>query len=504
MLHKTTRFQIIQSRFWSHTRSLLSVESLDTQEETSTGMTSIIQQDPEENYKLLSDEITSTEDPEYTAIEERRLEITRSLADSTNRNINLILDNLGDRKTGGREESSQRSLRDKWDGALKARRKLHDDRLMRANLRKMTASEVWDQSLLVAGIPLEESSIRGEVIKGVPFPTSSDGLKSSDTDGNFDEALALESKVQSQSPLLGLPIGFDGLSTESEEVDISSLDVMDEPITSDVTPPTPHVGDEATTLSTMVESQPQDEALDVSFSALSLLRAMQSGDWGLLLHPNFEPNSPQTLESAGGSNSEDTVRDDDIWQLLRHAKDHRYSLTTVECNLLLAQLLTSPALPSNYILGKSIELFRAMASLEDAGREDGIPNDDTYGMLFQALPKRLMAGGEAAKLCHDLVETSAGLGSSTYLQAMKVCLAFNEFKTARDLVEKMLSKRDSVGPTFEVCSVYLEMLRRKKMTNQAIEFYTRIREVRRDRQELFPGLTNPLTTLMSAGKISEI
>lgn len=346
------------------------------------------------------------------------------------------------------DKKAKNSLAARWSVAYQSEiQKYHKRRTKgeKKRFQKMTIDEEWDAALGFISSQVESSKV---AMKAVSF-SSEHGV----------------------SPLFGLPIDKNGhLLMNGKPVDDSDYykfgDALHMLAAIPKSQPTILNATDiemATTSPLVNEIGNDDHVFDTIYKAVALLSSMTPQGW-----KQFDRLPPH------GDNAPDELSH--IRELLYHSQESRYTLSSSECNLLLAQLLTSPTLADEVILEKTLQIFQEMTNLSSV--DEGGADSLTYRLLFLGLPRRLSAASEAASLCKIMTKTNASVTSETFLEAMKVCQSCDDIGVARELVRHAMDPSTPVRPTARSFHVWMDMLKSRNMLDDALQSYQSILEVR--------------------------
>eukprot|EP00934_Nitzschia_sp_Nitz4_P006732 Nitzschia sp. Nitz4//scaffold3_size479765//205103//207949//NITZ4_000087-RA/size479765-augustus-gene-1.564-mRNA-1//1//CDS//3329550719//6722//frame0 len=269
-----------------------------------------------------------------------------------------------------------------------------------------------------------------------------------------------------ESPVLGLPID------ENAYLQMNGVSVQDEDyqdflyflqLSAAMPQPENKVNVEASAPPTLHDDRVADKVADTIHRALALLSVASPRDWNRW-HKVADPTV-------------DDLETQDTWELLRHSQENRYTLSTKECNLLLADMLTSPYRSPDDILGQTLHLFGEMRNFEQFD-VDGGPDATTYRLLFLGLSKRLMAVREAANLCSSLTKSTISITPETLFDAMNVCYRCDDLEMAQHLIRHAVDPNTQSRPTLRSFSIWIEMLKTRNLWSDAVLGFDQIREAK--------------------------
>jgi len=231
--------------------------------------------------------------------------------------------------------------------------------------------------------------------------------------------------------------------------------------------------------------------------SISLLIAMTPEDWRKYdsrMHLNVERNIGRNKNSGeyGDFHNEirakqELVKDDtNLNQIhnnrtktrhfLRHVMEQKYVLTTSLGNLLLAHLVTSTDIENKEIGDGCFQIFEEMKMLAESGQYKCRPDSTTYRILILAFSRRFQGMGEAVKLSQEMVESSSiDINPELLNEALKACRAKTELSVSRLLMNSALSNR-RIRINSGSCIIYTEMLKTRKLDQEAIKLFSRIKE----------------------------
>jgi hypothetical protein len=234
----------------------------------------------------------------------------------------------------------------------------------------------------------------------------------------------------------------------------------------------------------------------VILESISLLIAMTPEDWRKY-DSNVRLNVERNMNNAENSDlhhemfaEQEFVNDDTnlnqihtnrnkTQHFLRHVMEHKYVLTTSLVNLLLAHLVTSTEIENQETGDGCLQIFKEMKMLVESGQHECRPDSTTYRILILAFSRRFQGMGEAVKLSQDMVEySSININPELLNEALRACRAKAELTVARSLMNSALSN-DQIRINAGSCIIYTEMLKTRKLHEEAIYLFSRIKKVRR-------------------------
>lgn len=226
------------------------------------------------------------------------------------------------------------------------------------------------------------------------------------------------------------------------------------------------------------------------FESIALLITMGREDWHKYdssVHLSADgitgenDNIPLDDETDAEKESFDDATNYDenkIREFLRHVMDHKYVLKTSDVNLLLALLVTSTEDGNRDIANSCLRIYKEMQMLGKSGQYDCSPDSTTYRLLILAFSRRFQAMGEALKISQEMVEhSSIEIQPELLNEALIVCRTKTELNVARLLMDSAIRK-DRITINAASCILFTEMLKTRKLDQEAIEVFSRIKEVR--------------------------
>ena len=232
--------------------------------------------------------------------------------------------------------------------------------------------------------------------------------------------------------------------------------------------------------------------------SISLLIAMTPEDWRRY-DSNVRLNVERDINNAENSDlhnemiaEQELVNDDTnlnqiltnknkTQHFLRHVMEHKYVLTTSLVNLLLAHLVTSAEIETQETGDGCLQIFKEMKMLVQSGQHECRPDSTTYRILILAFSRRFQGMGEAVKLSQDMVEySSIDINPELLNEALRACRAKTELTVARSLMDSALSNHQ-IKINAGSCIIYTEMLKTRQLHEEAIDLFSRIKKVRRFR-----------------------
>lgn len=243
-----------------------------------------------------------------------------------------------------------------------------------------------------------------------------------------------------------------------------------------------------------------DAHTNAIFESISLLIAMTSEDWRKYdssVHLSEEGDTVGNEMRAEKSDYHDSISAEQevvneattpnqiptnrnqIRHFLRHVTERKYVLTTPIVNLLLAHLVTSTEIENQELGEACLQIFEEMKMLADSGRYECRPDSTTYRILILAFSRRFQGMGEAVKLSKQLIDySSIDINPELFNEALRVCRTKTELDAARLLMNSALSNpRISINAAS--CIIYTEMLKTRKLDEEAINLFNRIKKVSR-------------------------
>ena len=228
------------------------------------------------------------------------------------------------------------------------------------------------------------------------------------------------------------------------------------------------------------------------FESISLLIAMRREDWRKYdssVHLSVDRNITRGNKNSDWEDemsAEQELVDDALYKkgnktlkFLQYVMEHKHILTTSVVNLLLAHLLTSNEIGNQEIADSCLQIFEEMKMLGTSGQYECRPDSTTYRLLILAFSRRFQAMGEALKISQEMVEhSSIDISSELFNEAMKVCRAKTELNVARVLMDCALSN-NRIRIDAASCIIYTEMLKTRKLDEEAVELFRRVKKVRR-------------------------
>jgi len=228
---------------------------------------------------------------------------------------------------------------------------------------------------------------------------------------------------------------------------------------------------------------------------------MKSEDWrrfdsgmpiNIETHADTNENSVMYSASHNGIHAEQEFSNDGtnrnenhrsnmtkVQEFLQHVMEQKCGLTTPMVNLLLAQLVASTEIENKVIGDGCLQIFEEMKILAESGQCKCRPDSTTYRILILAFSRRLQGMGEAIKLSQEMMESSSiDITPELLNEAIRACHAKTELSVAKILMNSALSNhrvRINVGS----CILYTEMLKTRKLDQEAIDFFSRIQKVRK-------------------------
>lgn len=488
--HQTSKFELTRSRLYASQPELSA--SLTGQDYPTSSGPLVNPDNDTRNEDNLSEfpiegQISIPEDPldvtRQKLVEALTIDLKNSVAD-----IIGTIDKLRTTRSQGGEYDQRRwkkdySLMDRWTLALNRERERHRQREQRKKVssrkpfHQFSLDEMWAQAFQDSRL----DTIFGE---------DSSTLNSPESSYDSEEVIS--------SPLFQVSIDREANLSQEKLAKADSMAAETETIA--------EVSHDLTIVSRDERIEENLADLDSKFfqesimQALALFSVAQENDWRIFR--NCE-NTPNIVEDENGTNEmidlsftefengNDAAKGFSTvgnWEtnkhsisscqkLLNFSRENRLMLTTDECNLLLALILTDNTLSEGALLEMSLKLFEDMSHLSNRGLDENSPNSITFRLLFFALPRRFAAIGEAARICKEMMSSQIDIESEIVFEAMRVCQSYGDFETASAVMESVLLPETKILPSRRSSAIYLDMLKDKNMMEKALEFCDRIKKV---------------------------
>ena len=430
-------------------------------------------------------EITPT-----TTTVSRRDFIIESFAKQTIDNVHGIINFLETKQT---KKGRNINLSRKWQKVLKFERKAYYYRLNSHNKTMkstMSIEELWDEALDAANIPfLEKSSLLVQE-EEEPSSSVSQEEKSEGTETYIDlmNTNDGENDTITLSPILGLNLDENGRIVKIDDDDSLLFDDdEEEEINGSITDIV-----EGFVLPNKNREKIQQDAI---LRAIALLSASTVDEWDVF-DSRHQQGSDEELNNNNDDDEEEISKIDldpsttvtsttttttvgIIDELLTDMENGKYTLTTKESNLLLAQLVTSMDLSVDAILNQSLHLFEQMKTLSYSGREESGPDVYTFRILMTALSRRLMATGEALKLCDEILDSPAvEFTPEAFLNCTDICFTRNDLTAATKLLNTVIERDSSFRPPIDSYIRIIEMMKKQNLQTEAFDLLKQTQQVR--------------------------
>lgn len=486
----TSNFQRVQRSFWSSHRDL-STFSHEASPLSGATVGTLERENMSTRTPESFSETIAMPDVVQDPLTAQRNFLVNALANDVTRSVMNIIQTIDNHQTRQLDNSTntnwkggkRESLMDRWTVALDRERWRYEQSDLRNSderkrNRKMTVDEIWVEAL-----------------RDVSSSSNAPSHTSPSTEGLIAEPV-MEEHV---SPLFRFEMDTDGRILEGQTPVILQVPNDDDTLdafTEEMEGPKQHDHQVATAAETL-DKEYSMNLTDGVLQALALFVTARKEDWNLIADRNDTAD-----DNGGSSNSEQDAHidngnaveghnvtlafeDDLVFEneknysqdLFDLARDNKFMLTSEECNLILARMLSDSKVSEGEILARALQLFNEMNKLRSAGLDWSGPNSTTYRLLFLALPRRLVAIGEAAQICKGMVAANIALNPDTVLEAMRVCRTHADLETATAIIEKMLAPGNDIVATFPPCAVYLDILMDKNMMKEALLFYESVKEV---------------------------
>lgn len=423
-----------------------------------------------------------------------REELLKSFVHKIKGNVERILIFLDEekRKSDSSEEAGkwrQKLLSTKWKNWLRRERLWHGKK---SNLRSESSLKVgvetsWHEALYAARLPFEDPLS----LLSQQSPTREMDFSRYDGEVDWGE--------DSHSPIFGLEINDKGYLQEldSEASVDSFFDSFKENDYEESKTLLMQDLDDVGSKSKEFHNLQEDAILRV----LALLRATTAREWKHfdsyfkgtfevdklaaeefylksrdLLHHEWSGNLGET--SDNGSEPSETSMNS-MHHLRTESKSKKYVLTTTESNLLLARIVTSLDMPVDQILREALQLYHGMTVLEQSGRKESGPDADTYRILIMALNRRLLAPGEAIKLCQNMMESPEILSPQLFLDGMDTCFAHRDLKIASRMMDLIHDPVVQFKPPLRAYILLLKMIKKQNLQGDALrllQYYEQVRQ----------------------------
>lgn len=492
-------FECVQRTFWSSystfsTSAVDDVPSLNILPETASNS----EEEDQETTRVSSETLDSkslTKDP----ITIQREVLIDSLVRDLTRNVATIIHRIDNHRIGGspsdgtstttaRSNKRLSLLIDRWTDAVTYERQRRQ--------RKIKLREQKSKGRLYGNLTVDDRWI--EALRGLNgslpgrFPTTQETLENISV---VDQGgIPKESTENNVSPLFHFMMDTDGRiaigslpNIEEGTMEVDAVPISEE--MSDVVENDRRIRPE----SLISEDELRDSLTDGVLQILTLFRTVRRDEWRLIAGQHRDDvedveDTVATLLSDFDENAEkeetsldnDTLDENDVdyaQELFNFSRDNRCMLSSQECNLILAHILSDRKLSERQILARSLQLFNEMNKLRHTGLDSSGPDSTTYQLMFLALPGRLGAIGEAAKLCKSMINSNLTFSQETLLEAMKICKTYTDLDTASQVIARILNHKDERLHTSRPCSMYVDILMDKNMMKEALSFYEDTKEV---------------------------
>ncbi len=431
-----------------------------------------------------------TEENKAPSATSRRQFLIESLSKEVERNVAVIVQRIDSLKSkiqqpddGGSHglksprKAFETSLAKRWKAAYQREKERHygiyaEGNNPKKSLNKVTIDDLWEQSMQSNGIEflLESQYKKVDSVRDMSQSTPSKSFAVVENQTTKSSPMC--------SPIFGLEITETGLVLEKSTTgSVSYIIDLQENSPSD----TEALSSNSAAMATAVHSSSHKSKTITNgiLCCLALFATARKNEWALFR------SDPKNLGDMKSTHQEERanfdlgeLESDFASELLQDSQIKRLLLSSDECNLLLARLLSSPSMKEENILEKGLQFFNEMQRLAATGIEDGGPDANTYRLLFSALPRRLAATGEAAQICKTMASSYVEWNPETLLEAMRVCQGYGDLDTASKLIARALTHHIESPVRVGSCTIFLEMLQAKSMMKEALSFYDEIQKVR--------------------------
>jgi hypothetical protein len=453
-----------------------------------------------------------------------------SFADRIQRNVRVVIRQVGGGDDGSSDSVVQSSggfLR-RWNDAYRREREIHHRQVImhqrndptRTHRTKTTMEDDWDDALRSIGLPSLSTTTAIEAMNIPLIPPRENNVSADDGDNE------LSSKIDftTVTPLFGLAVDDDTcvrdwegiLMRDSESVvelnpAVDAVEIMDfdddtvqcgKQLHVQSSNPTTNDDDDSSSSSSSNEHVYHDSILQ----AVALLRVTNPNDWIKFdscrsLHfvgADIENAASETQSALDASAKQqgvlngldpdeyDWAKNDDsndassmLRGFLQEVVDRKHATTTLEANLCLAQLATSTVMEADAILEGCLRIYNEMRIVTDSGQSGCQPDSTTYRLLILSFNRRLMAHGQAIKLCRAMTadETASILTPEAFMEGIKACKAKMDLITANAMMDCALTK-DLVQPSVGSCIAFVDMMKMQQLRDEAIAFFHRVHQAR--------------------------
>ncbi len=392
----------------------------------------------------------------------------------------------------GRLNFSPKNLRKRWERILQKEKERyrHHNRIKsnkrRIDRAKLSTRELWDDALRRSGYYIAPKALDEEQNEEPAL----DILGTNSEHSEIGE-MAESSHNTHLSPIFGLQV-----NQRQSSIDFETALPTEE--NEEFELPTNQIEVQRLVSGSEIDGKDSDTKNmlnDAIFESISLLIAMRPADWRKYdssVHLSADGNAGKKNDIIFDSEIDtecDSLDDDanldhfrdhgnNIREFLRHIMEHKYVLKTSDVNLLLAHLVTSTGDYDRDIADSCLQIFQEMKMLGNSGQYDCGPDSTTYRLLILAFSRRFQAMSEALKISQEMVERSTiDIKPELLNEALKVCRTKTELNLARSIMDSAIRK-SRIKMNLASCIIYTEMLKTRKLEQEAIKVFHRINEVR--------------------------
>lgn len=427
-------------------------------------------------------------------------------AESILQNVREVVGNWGGDDSKSLDSRTRgRILLKRWNVAYDKEREIYHRQIAWSKMKstrpqKNTVVELWDDALQSIGI--SSSILNATEAMNNPLLPSHETL--SHAGGEQDDTIMCDT-----TPLFGLAVDENFYIRDLETILLSDQDSVEQNLSSgdlpisdshDIRERQLHL--QSDSVNSVNNGDKYSIYQDAILRAVALLSATKPNDW-IKFDSSHSPiesadddyEADETHSRMDSPAGEGHLSDIDLDEtvnagkhelgfgdassmlrgFLQEALDRRHAATTFEANLCLAYLTTSTSLEADTILERCLQIFNEMVMVADSGQHECQPDSFTYRLLLLSFNRRLMAQGEAIKLCQRLIkeETSSILTPEAFMEAIKTCQAKMDLSTANMMMELALTKRIQ-QPSVGACMVFVDMMKAQQRRDDSLAFFARV------------------------------
>lgn len=472
-----------------HTRRPFSSHFVDKEVQAQNSKHNITQDDNHERPANFSSDQSAQGEDAKVEVNDQFHFFFESFADTIRRDVNDVISKIdaGNVRISPSHSSGPRKsmLRKRWERIFQreSRRTGMGSKKKKFEVRSLSIQDMWDESLQRNGY-----SINQRPREKLP---DSDEIKVYEGKINLLNKRNDVSEDDHLSPVFRFPIYEQPSLTDLEALLHNDRVSEEELYVQPLFLSTPQNGK-------CMEFDTDNFHQNSALRSISLLIAMRPRDWRRFdsgVFVDIDTGIEQVMNESENNFLCNDVHEDDqfvneqldldttkttmieVREFLQLVKEQKYGLTTPMVNLLLAHLVISTEIENAKIGDSCLKVFEEAKMLAGSGEHVCRPDSTTYRILILAFSRRLQGMGEAVNLAREMMEDPSIVVTAKLMnEALRACHATTELSVAKALMNFAFSN-PRVRMNVESCILYTEMLKTRKLNQDAIQFFRNIQEV---------------------------